>query len=79
MFYVNDIPAIILFDSGDSHSFISRSFSAQNNFPYTILGKNMLVQTPRSIIKSNLVCRDLEININGVRFPTSLIILESER
>ena len=39
MFSVNDIPVIILFDSGASHS-------AQNNFPCTILGKNMLVQTP---------------------------------
>ena len=73
MFSVNDIPAIILFDSRASHSFISRSFAAQNNFPCTILGKNMLVQTPGSIIKSNLVCRDLEININRVHFPTSLI------
>ena len=78
MFSVNDIPAVILFDSGASHSFISGSFAAQNNFPCTILGKNMLVQTPGSIIKSNLVCRDLEININGVHFPTSLIIIESE-
>ena len=39
----------------------------------------MLVQTPGSIIKSNLVCRDLEININGVCFPASLIIIESEK
>ena len=39
----------------------------------------MLVQTPGYIIKSNLVCRDLEININGVYFPTSLIIIESEK
>ena len=77
MFSVNDIPVVILFDSGASHSFISRSFAAQSNFPCTILGKNMLVQTPGSIIKSNLVCRDLEININGVHFPTSLIIIES--
>ena len=79
MFSVNDIPVVILFDSGASHSFISRSFAAQKKFPCTLLGKNMLVQTPRSIIKSNLVCRDLEININRVYFPTSLIIIESEK
>ena len=36
MFSINDIPAIILFDSGASHSFISRSFSAQNKFGYYI-------------------------------------------
>ena len=39
----------------------------------------MLVQTPGSLIKSNLVCRDLEININGVYFPASLILIESEK
>ena len=39
----------------------------------------MLVQTPGSLIKSNLVCRNLEININGVCFPTSLIIIESAK
>ena len=60
MFSVNDIPAVILFDSGASHSFISRSFSAQNKFPCSLLGKNMLVQTPGSLIKSNLVlCPEL--------------------
>ena len=37
----------------------------------------MLVQSPGSLIRSNLVCRNLEININGVCFPTSLIIIES--
>ena len=39
----------------------------------------MLVQTPGSLIKSNLVCRNLEININGVCFSTSLIIIESAK
>ena len=79
MFSVNNIPAVILFDSGASHPFISRSFVAQNKFPCSLLGKNMLVQTPGSLIKSNLVCRNLEINIYGVCFPTSLIIIESEK
>ena len=78
MFPGNNIPAVILFDSGVSHSFISPSFVAQNKFPCSLLGKNMLVQTPGSLLKSNLVCRDLEININGVYFPTSLIIIESK-
>ena len=39
MFSVNGIHAIILFDSGASHSFISQSFAAQNQFPCTLLGK----------------------------------------
>ena len=79
MFLVNDIPAIILFDSGASHSFISWSFASQNNFHCSILGKHMLVQSPGSLLKSNLVGRNLEIDIKGVNFPTSLIIIDSNK
>ena len=39
----------------------------------------MLVQTPGSIIQSNLVCRNLEVRINEISFPTSLILMESEK
>ena len=39
----------------------------------------MLVQTPGSIIQSNLVCRNLEVSINEIRFPTSLILIESDK
>ena len=46
MFSVNDIPAVILFDSGASHSFISRSFVAQNKFPCTLLGKKYAGTNP---------------------------------
>ena len=79
MFPVNNIPTVILFDSRASHSFISQSFVAQNKFPCLLLGKNMLVQTPGSLIRSNLVCRNLEVSINGIRFPTSLILIESDK
>ena len=77
MFSVNNVPTVLLFNSGASHSFILRSFVAQNKFPFSLLGKNMLVQSPGSLIRSNLVYRNLEININGACFPTSLIIIES--
>lgn len=39
----------------------------------------MLVQSPGSLLKSNLVCRNLEIDIKGVKFPTSLIIIYSDK
>ena len=39
----------------------------------------MLVQSPGSLLRSNLVCRNLEIDINRVRFPTSLIVIESDK
>ena len=39
----------------------------------------MLVQSPGSLLRNNLVCRNLEIYINGVKFPTSLIIIDSNK
>ena len=52
MFLVNNIPAVILFDSGASHSFISRCFASQNNFTCSILGKHMLVHSAGSLRES---------------------------
>ena len=46
MFSINDIPAVILFDSGASHSFISRSFSAQNNFSLHNFGQKYAGTNP---------------------------------
>ena len=39
----------------------------------------MLVQSAGSLLRSNLVCRNLEIDIKGVKFPTSLIIIDSNK
>jgi hypothetical protein len=77
MFPVNDIPATILFDSGASHSFISRSFVAQHRLSYTLLDKVMVVQSPGSRLRTNIVCRGLEISINRVIFLASLVSIES--
>ena len=38
-----------------------------------------MVQSPGSVLKSNLVCRNLEIDIKGVHFPTALIVIESAK
>ena len=39
----------------------------------------MLVQSLGSLLRSNLVCRNLEIDIKGIKFPTSLIIIGSNK
>ena len=37
MFPINDHPAVILFDSGASHSFIDKSFVLKHNIPLSEL------------------------------------------
>ena len=78
MFPINDIPAAILFDSGATDSFISPSFATQNNFPISLLEKTVVVKTPGGVLKADSICKGLAIKIYGVKFPTSLILLESK-
>jgi hypothetical protein len=77
MFSINNIPAIILFDSGASHSFISRNFATMQKFSPSLLDKIMVVQSPGSMLRTNIVYKDLEISIHGVQFPATLVAIES--
>jgi hypothetical protein len=43
MFLINSIPASVLFDSGASHSFITKSFVEKHNIPNYPLKKKLLI------------------------------------
>jgi hypothetical protein len=47
MFFVNSIPASVLFDSGASHSFISTQFVAKHSIPMCPMKQTMLVKSTR--------------------------------
>jgi hypothetical protein len=46
MLFTNSHPAIVLFNSGASHSFISSTFVAKHHLPITIMKHTMLVSSP---------------------------------
>jgi hypothetical protein len=46
MFLINDISAVVLFDSGASHSFISATYLGKNNLPLALLRCQMIVSSP---------------------------------
>jgi hypothetical protein len=46
MFFVNSIPASVLFDSGASHSFISTQFVAKHSIPMCPMKQTMIVRSP---------------------------------
>ena len=72
---INTKPALILFDSGASHSFILKDFVAKHRFPVSPLGHLLVIQTPASEMKTNTMCQDLTISINQVKFPAQLSTL----
>jgi hypothetical protein len=48
MFFTNDTYAVVLFDSGASHSFISAAYVEKHDLPPTLLKCQMIVSSPRA-------------------------------
>jgi hypothetical protein len=78
MILVNDNNAIILFDSGASHSFIAVSFVRKYNLPLSMLKNQMNVSSPGGDMHARHVCSKVSILIRGVEFLASLTVLESK-
>jgi hypothetical protein len=47
MILVNNNNAIVLFDSGASHSFVAANFVQKHNLPLSMLKNRMIVSSPR--------------------------------
>jgi hypothetical protein len=77
MFYINDIPATILFDSGATHSFTSARYANTNEIPLLNMRKPMVVITPKGPIEENQMTRRLTLTIMGREFGATAIILET--
>ena len=77
-FKLNSIPALVLFDTGASHSFISKAFVDRNGFPTENIGCPIKVSSPGGDMIVSLGCRDLVIEFGKHKFPVSLIILDSQ-
>jgi hypothetical protein len=48
-FLINDTYAVVLFDSGASHSFISTTYVGKHNLPLALLRCQMIVSSPGGI------------------------------
>nr|ABA98110.1 retrotransposon protein, putative, Ty3-gypsy subclass [Oryza sativa Japonica Group] len=77
-FPVNSIPASVLFDSGATHSFLSKSFASNHGMEVISLGRPLLVNTLGNQVFSTQYCPSATIEIEEVPFPSSLILLESK-
>jgi hypothetical protein len=75
MFLVNSVPAKVLFDSGASHSFVTKRFVATGGLTATQMARNMIVPIPRSQVRSHLSYEGVPVVIHGVSFQANLIIL----
>jgi hypothetical protein len=75
MFYINAIPATILFDSGATHSFMSARYANTNELPLKNMKTPMLVITPKGPVEANYMTHRLTLTIMGREFWATPIIL----
>src|SRR4051812_37617853 len=72
---VCSVPATVLFDSGASHSFVSKSFARAHDLHSEMMSSPMAISTPSSKFSSAVRVPDVQIQIQGLLFPASLILL----
>jgi hypothetical protein len=78
MFLLNKFSTLVLFDTGASHSFISRAFVVKNKIPTEIMDCPIRVSSPGGELIVKAGCRDLVLEIGKHKFPANLVVLDSQ-
>jgi hypothetical protein len=78
IFSVFNQPALILFDSGASHSFISQKFSAKCQLPFYHTKGSFMITTPGGKIATNQFNQSVPISLGSKIFKATLLILGLE-
>jgi hypothetical protein len=78
MFSLNGHPAIILFDSGASHDFISRACTQKSQMVMEYLPTPYIISTPGGKIFTRQVDVNPPLNLGGRVYKTSLIVAEGQ-
>jgi hypothetical protein len=78
IFSVYNQPALILFDSSASHSFISQKFSAKCQLPFYLTRVSFMIATPRGKVASNRLNQSGPIRLGSHIVKTTLLILGLE-
>ena len=76
MFLVNKLPAIVLFDSRDSHSFMSQTFASKHHQKIIEVDKGgYSINSAGATISMNQLVRDVLISVQEMEYTMDLIIL----
>jgi hypothetical protein len=75
IFSVLNYPAIILFDSGASHSFISSKFSAKCQLPFHHTNGGITISTPGGRVATYQINMHVPIKFGSLIIKTTLLIL----
>ena len=77
-FSIHNKTAVILFDSGASHSFIGAKFGAKVGLDFIHTKGSYMISTPGGKIASNQIIRLVPIKLGSLIINTDLILLPLE-
>jgi hypothetical protein len=78
MFLVANYPAVILFDSGASHTFISKNFVEKNCISCTESREGFIIHSHGGRIFTKEVVFHIPITLVGREFPSNMIVLKEQ-
>ena len=78
MFSINHCPAIVLFDSGASHTFISQACIARLNLQVTHLKSPYIIRAPGAQLCAHQLIQSVSLDLGGKIFQTQLLVLPSQ-
>ncbi|WVZ96841.1 hypothetical protein U9M48_042424 [Paspalum notatum var. saurae] len=74
-FTVNGHPAVVLFDSGATHTFLSKSYALRHGIKMYKLKEDYHITTPGSPVATGLMARQLKIDIGPESFVINPVVL----
>jgi hypothetical protein len=77
-FLVANHPAVILFDSSASHTFVSKKFVEKYCIPCTESREGFIIHSPRGQIFTKEVTFNVPVTLAERDFPTNMIVLKGQ-
>jgi hypothetical protein len=77
-FLVSNYPSVILFDSGASHTFISKNFVEKHCIPCIESREGFIIHSPGGQIFTKEVAFHIPVTLDRQEFPTNMIVLKSQ-
>src|SRR3954465_1744132 len=74
---VNSVPTSVLFDTGASHSFMLEEFAYKHDVNCEAMNTSVVVKTPVGQCQTSMVGVDVPVEIEGLEFYASPIILKT--
>jgi hypothetical protein len=77
-FFLNELPIIILFYSGASHSFMSSTCAKKARLTLVASGEPYVISTPGGLVEVDRIAQKVLLELSGKVFSTNLIILSGQ-